>query len=68
MKKKIMILLGALLIIAGCWATIEWWDVFVLALKGTAGIILLLAGSFTIYFARKEGSVEKLMKRVTHTE
>ena len=41
---------------------------FVLALKGTAGIIFLLSGAFTIYFTRKEGSIDKLVNRVTHKE
>lgn len=65
MKKTVWITAGTVLIIFGCWATIEWWDIFVLALKGTAGIISLLSGAFLIYFARK-GSVEKLVSRVTH--
>lgn len=68
MKKVAHIFFGTLLIIFGCWATIQWWDVFVLALKGTAGIISLLVGAFLIYFSRKEGSVKKLSERVTHTE
>lgn len=68
MKKTAQIVLGTLLIIFGCWASIAWWDIFVLALKGCAGIFSLLAGAFLIYFSRKDGNVKKLSQRLTHTE
>lgn len=68
MKKIAHIFFGTCLIAFGCWASIVWWDIFVLALKGTAGILSLLAGSFLIYFARKGTSMKKLSERVTHTE
>lgn len=68
MKKFANIFFGTVLIVFGSWASVVWWDTFVLALKGTAGILSLLAGAFLIYFARKGGSVKKLSERVTHTE
>jgi hypothetical protein len=68
MKKVAQIVAGAALIIAGCYCTIIFWDTFVLAVKGTIGIIFLLAGAFAIYFARKGGTLKKLADRVTHNE
>jgi len=68
MRKVMMMSTGVLAVAAGCWATLIWWDVFVLALKGTAGVFLLLGGGMFIYMAREEKAADMLVKRILHKD
>ena len=68
MRNMMMILTGILAVAAGCWATLVWWEVFVLAIKGTAGVFLLLGGGMLIYLARDEHAGEALLRRVLHKD
>jgi hypothetical protein len=68
MRRTVMVVAGILAVAGGCWATLAWWDVFVLAIKGTAGVILLLGGGMLIYMSRDEHAADALVKRVLHKE
>jgi len=57
MKKFFAVLLkvtlGLIFLGLGAWAILKWWDFILVILKGSAGLLLLLAGVITLALARE---------------
>ena len=47
------VILGLVFLGLGAWAILRWWDFLLAILKGSAGILLLLAGVITLALAKE---------------
>ena len=47
------VILGLIFLGLGAWAILKWWDFLLVILKGSAGLLLLLAGVITLVLAKE---------------
>ena len=52
-KKFVLFLAGFFVLILGITLILIWWDDVVVLFRGTVGIILALAGLFTLYAVKR---------------
>lgn len=53
LRKIVLHVLGAIVLLAGIILILLWWDVLVVVLKGVIGGVLALVGLAVLYYARQ---------------
>ena len=63
MGKYISVIIGAIVALLGILGLVRWWGIFVLILKGSVPIMLILGGAIAVVAGLSEIRDEKFSKK-----